>query len=69
MRLMVDGTPHKLATCESFYLASHVPHGVKTIENTRVPDTVSAPRDQYLALDESAAIVEARVLTRSPRCG
>jgi hypothetical protein len=39
MRLMVDGTPHKLATCESFYLASHIPHGVETIENTRVQDT------------------------------
>jgi len=32
-------------------------------------DTVSPPRDQYLALDESAAIVEARVLMRSHQSG
>jgi quercetin dioxygenase-like cupin family protein len=54
MRLMVEGQPHELATGDSFYLASNVPHGVETIENTRVLDTFSPPRDEYLALDEKA---------------
>jgi quercetin dioxygenase-like cupin family protein len=54
MRLMVEGHPHELATGDSFYLASNVPHGVETIENTRVLDTFSPPRDEYLALDEKA---------------
>jgi unsaturated pyranuronate lyase len=52
MRLIVDGTPHELAPGDSFYLASNIPHGVETIENTRVLDTFSPPRDEYLALDE-----------------
>ena len=52
MRLIVDGTPHELAPGDSFYLASNVPHGVETIENTRVLDTFSPSRDEYLALDE-----------------
>jgi len=54
MRLIVDGTPHELVAGDSFYLASSVPHGVETIENTRVLDTFSPPRDEYLALDEEA---------------
>jgi quercetin dioxygenase-like cupin family protein len=54
MRLIVDGTPHELSPGDSFYLASNVPHGVETIENTRVLDTFSPPRDEYLALDEQA---------------
>jgi quercetin dioxygenase-like cupin family protein len=54
MRLIVDGTPHELAMGDSFYLASNVPHGVETIENTRVLDTFSPPRDEYLALDQEA---------------
>jgi quercetin dioxygenase-like cupin family protein len=54
MRLIVDGTPHELAQGDSFYLASNVPHGVETIENTRVLDTFSPPREEYLALDEQA---------------
>jgi quercetin dioxygenase-like cupin family protein len=54
MRLIVQGTPHELRPGESFYLASNVPHGVETIENTRVLDTFSPPRDEYLALDEQA---------------
>jgi quercetin dioxygenase-like cupin family protein len=54
MRLIVDGTPHELSAGDSFYLASNVPHGVETIENTRVLDTFSPPRDEYLALDEQA---------------
>ena len=38
MRLIVDGMPHELVTGDSFYLASNVPHGVETIEETRVLD-------------------------------
>lgn len=52
MKLIVNGTPHELTTGDSFYLASNVPHGVETIEDTRVLDTFSPPRDEYLALDE-----------------
>jgi quercetin dioxygenase-like cupin family protein len=52
MRLIVDGTPHELSVGDSFYLAGNVPHGVETIENTRVLDTFSPPREEYLALDE-----------------
>ena len=51
MRLIVDGMPHELATGDSFYLPGNVPHGVETIENTRVLDTFSPPRDEYLAID------------------
>jgi quercetin dioxygenase-like cupin family protein len=54
MRLVVEGKPHELATGDSFYLAGNVPHGVETIEDTRVLDTFSPPRDEYLALDEKA---------------
>jgi quercetin dioxygenase-like cupin family protein len=53
MKLIVNGTPHQLTAGDSFYLASNVPHGVETIENTRVLDTFSPPRDEYLALDEA----------------
>lgn len=52
MKLIVNGTPHELTTGDSFYLASNVPHGVETIEDTRVLDTFSPPRDEYLSLDE-----------------
>src|SRR6266446_10444832 len=54
MRLVVEGQPHELTTGDSFYLAGNVPHGVETIEDTRVLDTFSPPRDEYLALDEKA---------------
>lgn len=54
MKLIVNGTPHELTAGDSFYLASNVPHGVETIEDTRVLDTFSPPRDEYLALDEEA---------------
>lgn len=53
MRLIVDGTPHELATGDSFYLAGNVRHGVETIEPTRVLDTFSPPRDEYLAVDRA----------------
>jgi quercetin dioxygenase-like cupin family protein len=52
MRLIVDGVPHELLPGDSFYLASNVPHGVETIAPTRVLDTFSPPRDDYLAVDE-----------------
>src|SRR5262249_23966626 len=52
MRLIVDGVPHELATGDSFYLASNVQHGVETVLPTRVLDTFSPPRTDYLAVDE-----------------
>ena len=52
MRLIVDGVPHELSKGDSFYLSSNVPHGVETILPTRVLDTFSPPRDDYLALDQ-----------------
>ena len=52
MRLIVDGVPHELSTGDSFYLASNLPHGVETLLPTRVLDTFSPPRTDYLAIDE-----------------
>ena len=52
MRLIVEGVPHELSTGDSFYLASNLPHGVETLSATRVLDTFSPPRDDYLAIDE-----------------
>jgi quercetin dioxygenase-like cupin family protein len=52
MKLIVDGTPHELKAGESHYLASNIPHGVETLEETRVLDTFSPPRDEYLVIDE-----------------
>ena len=54
MTLIVAGVAHELKTGDSFYLASNVPHGVETIEDTRVLDTFSPPRDDYLAADNVA---------------
>src|SRR5438105_13573490 len=53
MKLIVDGTAHEMKMGDSFYLAANVPHGVETIEETRVLDTFSPPRDEYLAIDEA----------------
>jgi quercetin dioxygenase-like cupin family protein len=53
MKLIVRGAPHELTPGDSFYLGSHVPHAVETIEQTRVLDTFSPPRDEYLAIDEA----------------
>jgi quercetin dioxygenase-like cupin family protein len=53
MKLVVDGTPHELSAGDSFYLTSNVPHGVETLEPTRVLDTFSPPRDEYLAIDQA----------------
>ena len=52
MRLIVDGVPHELLPGDSFYLAGNVPHGVETVLPTRVLDTFSPPRNDYLAIDE-----------------
>ncbi len=52
MKLIVDGATHELKTGDSFYLASNVSHGVETLEETRVLDTFSPPRDDYLELDK-----------------
>src|SRR2546421_7235295 len=54
MRLIVEGVPHELSIGDSFYLPSNVPHGVETLSVTRVLDTFSPPRDDYLAIDENA---------------
>ena len=54
IKLIVNCVPHELRAGEAFYLASNVPHGVETIEDTTVIDTFSPPRDDYLALDEAA---------------
>ena len=51
MKLVVDGVAHELKTGDSFYLASNVPHGVETVEDTRVLDTFSPPREDYLEQD------------------
>src|SRR3954469_228621 len=53
MRLIVDGVAHELATGDSYYLASNTPHGVETVEETRVLDTFSPPREEYLAIDQA----------------
>ena len=54
MRMFISGVAHELGAGESIYLASNVPHGVATIEDSVVIDTFSPPRDDYLALDRSA---------------
>src|SRR5438067_13023257 len=53
MKLIVDGAPHELVAGDSFYLASKIPHAVETVEETRVLDTFSPPRHEYLAIDEA----------------
>jgi unsaturated pyranuronate lyase len=52
MKLVVDGKAHEMVAGDSFYLAGNVGHGVETMEETRVLDTFSPPRDEYLAIDE-----------------
>jgi len=54
MRLIVAGVPHELTAGQALYLASNVPHGVETIEETEVLDTFSPPREDLLALDAKA---------------
>ena len=55
MLVTAAGKSHNLAAGDSFYLARNVPHSVETKEATRVLDTFSPPRDEYLALDREAA--------------
>ena len=55
MRLIVSGVSHELKTGDSYYLASNVPHGVETLEETMVLDTFSPPRDDYLEIDRQKA--------------
>src|SRR5205823_3218476 len=72
MRLIVDGVPHELSTGDSFYLASDVPHGVETILPTRVLDTFSPPRNDYLSIDEKVrhgALYSLEVHSARPRRG
>lgn len=52
MRLIVEGVPHELSAGDSFYLASNVSHGVETLAATRVLDTFSPPRTDYLEMDQ-----------------
>jgi quercetin dioxygenase-like cupin family protein len=54
MTVFANGGAHELRPGDSYYLASNVPHGVETPEATRVLDTFSPPRDEYIALDEEA---------------
>ena len=51
MFLTAAGKTHELVTGDSFYLAENVPHRVETPEKTRVLDTFSPPRSEYIALD------------------
>ncbi len=55
MKLIADNVAHELKTGDSFYLASNVPHSVETMEETRVLDTFSPPRDDYLDQDQSSS--------------
>lgn len=54
MKMIVAGIAHELSAGDAIYLASNVPHGVETLEDTTVIDTFSPPRDDYLAFDEEA---------------
>ena len=53
IKMIVNGTPRELATGDYYYIASNIPHAVETIEKTRILDTFSPPRDEYLAADEA----------------
>jgi quercetin dioxygenase-like cupin family protein len=52
MKVNVGNDSRVLGPGDSYYLASNVAHGVETLEDTRVLDTFSPPRDEYIALDE-----------------
>jgi quercetin dioxygenase-like cupin family protein len=54
MTVFANGGAHEIQAGDSYYLASNVPHAVETPEATRVLDTFSPPRDEYIALDEEA---------------
>jgi unsaturated pyranuronate lyase len=52
MKVNVGNDSRVLGPGDSHYLASNVSHGVETLEDTRVLDTFSPPRHEYIALDE-----------------
>jgi quercetin dioxygenase-like cupin family protein len=52
MTVFANGGAHELRAGDSYYLASNVAHGVETPEATRVLDTFSPPRHEYIAMDE-----------------
>lgn len=54
MTVFANGGAHELRAGDSYYLASNVLHGIETLEETRVLDTFSPPRDEYIAIDEQA---------------
>ena len=54
MKVNVGNDSWILGPGDSHYLPSNVPHGVECLEDTRVLDTFSPPRDEYIALDEKA---------------
>ena len=54
MTVFANGGAHEFRAGDSYYLASNVSHGAETPEDTRVLDTFSPPRHEYLALDEDA---------------
>src|SRR6266852_7268741 len=49
MKVFANGGTHELAAGDSCYLASNVAHGVETPVETRVLDTFSPPRNEYIA--------------------
>ena len=51
LRLILHGgtETHELATGESFYLASNVPHAAEALEEAAVLDTFNPPREDLLA--------------------
>jgi quercetin dioxygenase-like cupin family protein len=52
MKVNVGNDSRILGAGDSYYLASNVSHGVETLEDTRVLDTFSPPRHEYIALDK-----------------
>ena len=51
VHMIVAGVPHEMRGGDSLYLTSNVPHGAETIDDTMILDTISPPREDYLALD------------------
>jgi quercetin dioxygenase-like cupin family protein len=52
MKVNVGNDSRVLGPGDSHYLARNIPHGVETLEDTRVLDTFSPPRHEYIALDK-----------------
>ena len=55
MKVNVGNDSRILGPGDSYYLTSNVAHGVETLEDTRVLDTFSPPRHEYIALDKKGA--------------